>query len=315
MLLKDILKNVNLTCNVKLNILALNTLEKANKNEVSFLENKKYIKDLKNTKAGAVFVKKEYESLVPSNTVALVCEEPYINLAKISKLFASKTILSQGKKAKIGSNTIIMPNVNIGFNVSIGDNCTILSGAYIGDNVSIGSNTIIQANVVIYKECIIGNDCLIHAGSIIGSDGFGFAQKNGKYIKIYQNGNVIIGNDVEIGSNCAIDRAVFDSTIISNGVRIDNLVHIAHNCFLGEGCILTGQVGLAGSSVLKQYVQMGAQSGIAGHLEIAAFTIISARGGVTKDIKDEKAQWSGFPLMKHKQWLRLQGKISQLLKR
>ncbi len=315
MLLKDILKNTNLSCDIDLNIEALNTLENANKNEISFLENKKYIKDLKNTKAGAVFVKKEDEVYVPTNTIALVCEEPYVNLAKTSKLFSSKTVQTQGRKAKIGSNTIIMPNANIGFNVNIGDNCTILSGAYIGDNVSIGSNTIIMPNVVIYKECIIGNDCLIHAGTIIGSDGFGFAQKNGKYIKIYQNGNVLIGNDVEIGANCAIDRAVFDSTIISDGVRIDNLVHIAHNCILGKGCILTGQVGLAGSSVLKEYVQMGAQSGSAGHLEIAAFTIISARGGVTKDIKEEKVQWAGFPLMKHKQWLRLQGTISRLLKK
>ena len=151
-----------------------------------------------------------------------------------------------------------MPNVYIGKNSIIGSNCTIMAGAYIGDNVKIGNNTIIYPNVVVYRDCNIGNDCIIHAGTVIGSDGFGFANtKDGKYIKIYQNGNVEIDNDVEIGANCTIDRAVFKSTQIANGVRIDNLVHIGHNCKLGIGCILTGQVGLSGSTVLKSICNNG----------------------------------------------------------
>lgn len=156
---------------------------------------------------------------------------------------------------------------------------------------------------------------MIHAGTVIGSDGFGFANtKEGKYIKIYQNGNVVIGNDVEIGSNTSIDRAAFNSTMIGNGVRIDNLVHIAHNCVIKDGCILVGQIGLSGSTILNEYVIMGGQSATSGHLEIAPFTTIAARGGVTKSITEPKKQWAGFPLMDHRTWLKLQARIAQLLK-
>ena len=312
--LEKLTKALEIKCEKNVEITGLNTLNDANENEVTFLENKKYVKDLQNTKAAAVFVKKEFEEMVPNGTVALICDEPYVSLAYASAYFAPKVVELEGKKPIIGENCTIMPNVNMGKNVLIGDNCTILSGAYIGDNVKIGSNTIIQANVTIYRDCIIGNDCLIHSGTVIGSDGFGFANKAGKYIKIHQNGNVIIGNDVEIGANCCIDRAAFASTILGDGVRLDNLIQIAHNCILGKGCILTSQVGLAGSSILEHYVIMGAQSGVAGHLSIAPFTTISARGGVTKSITEPKKQWAGFPLMEHRPWLRLQGKIAKLLK-
>jgi len=314
MKLNELCKNLGISCSKELDITGLNTLLDANANEVTFLENKKYLKDLENTKAAAVFVKKEFEALLPSTCIALICEEPYVELAYASKYFAPSIVETKGKEAMIGKNTLIMPNANIGKNVKIGENCTILSGAYIGDNVCIGNNTIIQANVVIYRDCLIGRDCLIHAGAIIGADGFGFANKRGKYIKIYQNGNVVIGNDVEIGANTTIDRAAFKSTIIHDGARLDNLIQIAHNCIIGPGCILTAQIGLAGSTVLKEYVIMGAQSGAAGHLEIAPFTTISARAGVTKSIKEPKKQWAGFPLMEHRPWLKLQGKIAKLLK-
>ena len=207
-----------------------------------------------------------------------------------------------------------MPNVNIGFNTTIGKNCTLMSGAFVGDNVTIGDNSIIYPNVTIYRDCNLGDDVIIHAGTVIGSDGFGFANtKDGKYIKIYQNGNVQIGSDVEIGSNTSIDRAAFKSTIIEDGVRIDNLVHIAHNCIIGKGSIITGQCGFAGSSILNEYVIVGAQSGVAGHLEIAPFTTISAKSGVTKSITEPKKQWAGFPLMEHRPWLKLQARINKLL--
>lgn len=314
MILTILTKELNISCDSPLEISGLSTLLDANNKEISFLENKKYLKDLEKTKAAAVFVKEEFVSKVPKHTIALICEEPYVSLAYASKFFAPLVVETQGKEPKIGKSSVIMTNASLGKNVIIGDNCTILSGAYIGDNVSIGDNTTIHPNVTIYRDCAVGKDCIIHAGTVIGSDGFGFAQKNGKYIKIYQNGNVFIGDDVEIGANCAIDRAAFKSTIISSGVRLDNLVHIAHNCILGPGCILTGQVGLAGSSILKEYVILGAQSGVAGHLEIAPFTTISARGGVTKTISEPKKQWAGFPLMEHRPWLKLQGRIAKLLK-
>ncbi|NQY20890.1 MAG: UDP-3-O-(3-hydroxymyristoyl)glucosamine N-acyltransferase [Campylobacteraceae bacterium] len=314
MKLNKLAQELNISCDQDIEIKALNTLSDATSDELTFLENKKYISELQYTKAAAVFVKEEFKNMVPSGTVALVCDEPYVALALASAYFAPKVVELEGKDAQIGKDTTIMPNVNIGKNVVIGDNCTILSGAYIGDNVVIGNNTIINANVVVYRDCLIGNDCLIHSGTIIGADGFGFANKAGKYIKIYQNGNVIIKNDVEIGANCTIDRAAFKSTIIGSGVRLDNLIQIAHNCILKDGCILTSQVGIAGSSVLNEYVIMGAQSGVSGHIEIAAFTTISARGGVTKSITEPKKQWAGFPLMEHRPWLKLQAKIFKLLK-
>ncbi len=313
--LQDIATQLNITLSNELSITGLNSLKDATKNEISFLENKKYLSDLKDTKAGAVLITEEFKDEVPKGTVALVCDEPYVALAKISKNFAQNTVETTGEKPSIGQDCQIMDNTSIGFNSTIGDNCTIMSGAFIGDNVTIGSNTIIYPNVTIYRDCTVGSDCIIHAGTVIGSDGFGFAPtKDGKYIKIYQNGNVIIEDDVEIGSNTSIDRAAFKSTHIKAGARIDNLVHIAHNCIIGNGCIITGQCGFAGSSILNDYVVVGAQSGVAGHLEIAPFTTISAKSGVTKSIKEPKKQWAGFPLMEHRTWLKLQGKIARLLK-
>lgn len=315
MTLQEIAEFIGLNNQDEIEITGLNTLLDSNETQLTFLENKKYINDLKNTKAAAVLVTPENASEVPTGTIALICDEPYLNLAKISKLFAPNVIEMDGEKPLIGGGTKVMPNVYIGKDSVVGSDCTIMAGAFIGDNVKIGNNTIIYPNVTVYRDCTIGNDCIIHAGTVIGSDGFGFANtKDGKYIKIYQNGNVTIGNDVEIGANCAIDRAVFNSTIIEDGVRLDNLVHIAHNCKIGRGSILVGQVGLAGSTILNAYVVMGGQSGTAGHLEIAPFTTIAARGGVTKSITEPKKSWAGFPLFEHKQWLKLQGRISNLLK-
>lgn len=314
MTLIEIAKALEIKCDSDIEISGLNTLLDSTNSELTFLENKKYIKDLEKTKAAAVLVKEDFIDKVPSDTIALICDEPYLKLAEVSKLFAPKVVEVDGQDCIVGENSIIQTNVYLGKGSCIGGNCTIMAGAFIGDNVTIGDNTIVYPNVSIYRDCKVGSDCIIHAGAVIGSDGFGFANtKTGKYIKIYQNGNVEIGDDVEIGSNTCIDRAVFKSTIISSGVRIDNLVHIGHNCKLGIGCILTGQVGLSGSTTLHEYVIMGGQSATAGHLEIAPFSTIAARGGVTKTITEPKKNWAGFPLFEHKQWLRLQGRIAKLL--
>lgn len=316
-ILEDLKIDVELDKDIELdiNITGLNTLQDAQSVEISFLENKKYLSQLKESKAGAVFVTEEFKMDVPENSIALVVDEPYIYLAKASKYFAPKVIENTGDEAKLGFNCTVMPNTHIGFNTVIGDNCTIMHGAYIGDNVTIGDNTIIHPNVTIYRDCTIAHNCIIHSGTVIGSDGFGFATtKLGEHIKIYQNGNVTIGNNVEIGSNCTIDRAAFTSTIIEDMVRIDNLVHIAHNCIIGKGSILVTQTGLSGSTTLGEYVVMAGQSGTTGHLEIAPFTTISARGVVSKSITEPKKQWAGFPLMEHRTWLKLQGRITKLLK-
>ena len=313
--LQELTQKLQIECDKDIQITGLSTLKDANASQISFLENPKYINDLKDTNAGAVFVTEEMKDSVPDSSIALICENPYISLAKASKYFSPKIIELDGKEAIIGQNCTISQNVYIGKDTIIGDNCTLMPGVFIGDNVQIGHNCTIYPNVTIYRDCIVGNDVMIHAGTVIGSDGFGFAHTHdGQYIKIYQNGNVVVGNDVEIGANCAIDRAAFESTIVEDRVRLDNLVHIAHNCIIGTGSILTGQVGLAGSTILKEYVVMAGQSAATGHLEIAPFSTISGRAVVSKTIKEPKKQWAGFPLMEHKTWLRLQGKIAKLLK-
>jgi len=296
-------------------ITGLNTLKDATQDEISFLENKKYLSQLKDTKAGAVFISEQFRNEVPKGTIALVCDVPYEMLAKASKLFAPKVVETSGDDPKIGNNCTIMKNAHIGFNTIIGDNSTVMSGAFIGDNVTLGDNTIIYPNVTIYRDCIVGDDVIIHSGTTIGSDGFGFATtKAGEHIKIYQNGNVIIEDDVEIGANCTIDRATFNSTVIKKGVRIDNLVQIAHNCEIGDGSVIVSQVGISGSTKLGNYVVMGGQSGTVGHIQIAPFSTITARTGVTKSIKKSGKIWSGYPAIEHKTWLKFQAKLSRLLK-
>ncbi|WP_281951034.1 UDP-3-O-(3-hydroxymyristoyl)glucosamine N-acyltransferase [Nitrosophilus kaiyonis] len=293
----------------------IQSLDKAGPNQLSFLENKKYLKDLKSTNAAAVILHEKFIKELPSNVSALVSDEPYLTLAYISKYFAKEPYQISGNKPKIGKNCKIAPNVYVGYDSEIGDNVTLMSGVVVGDNVKIGKNTLIYPNVTIYRDCIIGANCIIHSGTVIGSDGYGFAHtKDGRHIKIYQNGNVIIEDDVEIGANCTIDRAVFDSTVIRRGTKLDNLIQIGHNSIIGENVLMASQVGISGSSILGRNVVMGGQSATAGHLKIGDFAIIAARGGVTKSIEGGKT-YAGFPLMLHKEWLKLQAILARLVKK
>jgi UDP-3-O-[3-hydroxymyristoyl] glucosamine N-acyltransferase len=292
---------------------AINTLDSAGAHEISFFDNMKYLDKLSATKAGAVFVKEEFLPHLPENSIALVSDEPYLKMAMASYYF-QKPLKRNAGEPEIAESATIDENVHIGSGVVIGENVTILSGAVIGEEVEIGEGTLIHPNVTLYNDVKIGKNCIIQAGAVIGSDGFGYAHtKLGEHVKIYHNGNVIIEDDVEIGANTTIDRAVFGSTRIKKGAKIDNLIQIGHNCEIGEYSILVSQVGLSGSTKLGRNVVMGGQSATSGHLEIGDFVTIAARGGVTKSIK-EKDIYSGFPLLKHKDWLRLQAKIAKLLK-
>ena len=296
-----------------LEIGAINTLDDATPQELSFFDNPKYLDRLPLTQAGAVLVKSDFAAQVPKGTVALITDEPYLKMALASHLF-QKPLIRDAGEAKIDPTAQIGANVHIGSGAVIGKNVTILSGAVIGEEVEIGEGTLIHPNVTLYNDVKIGKNCIIQAGAVIGSDGFGYAHtKTGEHVKIYHNGNVIIEDDVEIGANTTIDRAVFGSTRIRKGAKIDNLIQIGHNCEIGAYSILVSQVGLSGSTKLGRNVVMGGQSATSGHLEIGDFVTIAARGGVTKSIK-AKDVYSGFPLMKHKDWLRLQAKIAKLLK-
>ena len=296
-------------------ITGLNTLKDASKNEVSFVSNSKYVKDIQNSNAGAIIVDKKTVEYVPEGCIALVVDTPYWEMAKLSKFFAPTIEENNAPDAIVGEGSTVSPKAEIAKGAKIGKNCTILAHVYIGTNSVVGDNTVIYPNVTVYRDCTIGSDCMIHANTTVGSDGFGFAtNRMGEHKKIYQNGNVVIEDDVEIGSSTTIDRAVFGSTIIKKGVRIDNLVQIGHNCVIGEYSVLVAQAGISGSTTMGRNVVMGGQSATAGHLEIAAFTTMAARSGVTKTIKESGLTFAGFPLMEHRTWLKLQGKIARLLK-
>jgi UDP-3-O-[3-hydroxymyristoyl] glucosamine N-acyltransferase len=234
-------------------------------------------------------------------------------MAELTKYFVKPLI--RDNESNISFYAKIEQNVSIGGGSEIGNDTLIMSGAVIGANVKIGKDCVIYPNVVIYNDTIIGDNVKLHAGSIIGSDGFGYAHtKIGEHIKIYHLGYVEIEDDVEIGANTTIDRGAFGKTIIKKGAKIDNLVQIGHNCEVGEYSIMVSQSGLAGSTTLGRNVVMGGQAATAGHLSVAPFTQIAARGGITKTIK-ESGIYGGFPLMPQKTWLKLQAKINSLLKK
>jgi len=296
-------------------ITGMNTLKDAKEYEVSFVSNSKYVKDVENTKAAAVILSENLADNLPAGCIPLVTKNPYWSMAILSKYFAPPIEDSSLPMPKIGQNCNISSKAEIANGAIIGDNCTVLAHAYVGAKAEIGDNTVIYPSVTIYRDCKVGNDCMIHANTVVGSDGFGFAtNEKGEHKKIYQNGNVVVEDDVEIGSNTSIDRAVFGATLIKKGTRIDNLVQIGHNCEIGEYSVLVSQVGLAGSSKLGRNVVMGGQSATAGHLEIAPFSKFAARSGITSSIKEPGKTYAGFPLMDHRLWLKLQAKLARLVK-
>ena len=296
-------------------ITSMNTLNEASATEISFVANVKYIKEVPLSNAAAIICNSSTLDKIPSSCVALVVDAPYWQMAILSARFAPPLEDTSSPKAIVGEGSSISSKAELANGAIVGKNCNIMPGVYIGSNATIGDNTTLYPNVVIYRDCKVGNSCVIHAGTIVGSDGFGFASdKMGKHKKIYHIGNVVIEDDVEIGSNTSIDRAVFTTTFIKQGARLDNLVHVAHNCEIGEYSVIAGQTGLAGSSKLGRSSIFGAQSGVAGHLEIAPFNTFAARTGVTKTIKESGKVFAGFPFMDHRAWLKIQGKLARLIK-
>ena len=294
---------------------SMNTLKDASSNELSFVANAKYVKDISASNAAAIIVDEKTKEYLPEGCVALVVDAPYWQMAVVSKKFAPALEDIDSPKAIIGEGSVVSPKSEIANGAIVGKNCHIMAHVYVGSNAVIGDNTTLYPSVTIYRDCKVGSNCIIHANTTVGSDGFGFASnKMGEHKKIYQNGNVVVEDDVEIGSSVALDRAVFGSTFIKKGVRIDNLVQVGHNCEIGEYSVLVAQSGFAGSSKIGRNNVFGAQSGVAGHLEIAPFNTFAARTGVTKSIKESGLTFAGFPMMGHKQWLKLQGKIARLLK-
>lgn len=296
-------------------IFALNSLKNANRAELSYCDGEKNAKFIAKSNAGAILITRDQANLVPQGSVALICDNPHLAFAIISKDFA-KPIFYDPLPAVIAPSAKIMANVYIGSNVKIGENSIVMAGAFLGDNVQIGANCIIHPNVVIYNDCIVGEGCHLLANCVIGSDGFGYAHtKTGEHIKIYHNGNVVLGDFVEIGACTTIDRAVFESTLIKSYTKIDNLVQIGHNCELGNGCLIVSQTGLAGSTKLGRNVVMGGQSGSAGHVSVGDFAQIAARGGVSKDLDGGKNYAGAYPIMELNEYFKMQAKITRFFKK
>jgi len=271
---------------------------------LSFLANPKYINYIYDCQADVVLVNKDFVPEKPVKATLIRVENAYESLAILMNLVtngkARKTGISSlaviDNSAIIGNEAYIAPYVIIGAGVKIGDKATIHGNVSIADNTVIGDNVLIYPGVCIYEGCVIGNNCIIHANAVIGSDGFGFApSEDGTYKKIPQTGNVVIEDDVEIGSNTTIDRATLGSTIIRKGVKLDNLVQVAHNVEIGEDSVIASQTGIAGSSKIGKRVMFGGQVGISGHVNIADGTILGAKAGVASSIKTPGQIYSGYP--------------------
>ncbi len=294
--------------------------EAAGPDQISFATGK-YVKKLTDSSAGAVIVPSGTEE--PSKNLVCV-KNPQVAFIRILELLhpapkASAYMENPGisPDARIGRNfvygadVIISHFAVIGSDVRIGDRVTIYPGVVIGDHVSIGHDVTIYPNVSIYDHCIIGSRVIIHAGTVIGSDGFGFAPDGEKYCKIPHRGMVQIDDDVEIGANNTIDRATFGKTWIQQGVKTDNLVHIAHNVVVGENTLLVAQVGISGSTSIGKHAILAGQAGVSGHLQIGNNVIVGPQAGIAKSISDGEIV-SGSPEIPHKQWLRVQTIIPRL---
>ncbi len=283
---------------------AFSEIEKAGPGTLSFLSNLKYKHFLYETGASVVLVNKDFKPEKPTQATLIFVDNAYEALAAlldmVEKLKPRKSGVSPqafiAPTAKIGTNVYIAPFVYVGEGAEIGNNAYIDAGSYIGENVKIGEECEIHSGVKIEKECVIGKNCILHAGVVIGSDGFGFAPTpDGSYRKIPQVGNVIIEDDVEIGANTTVDRATLGSTIIRQGVKLDNLVQIAHNVEIKKNTVIAAQSGIAGSSTIGANCILAGQVGVAGHIEIADGSIFGAQTGVANTVKEPKSIMQGYP--------------------
>lgn len=294
--------------NENVKIFKLSKIEEGEPGSISFLVNPKYTPYLYSTKASLVIINKDFKATAPVTTSLLRVENAEMAYAKLleyySKIKLNKTGISKmafiSETAKVGENIYLGEFAFIGENSSIGNNVKIYPQVYIGDNVSIGDNTTLFAGVKIYSETIIGKDCIIHSGTVLGSDGFRFEIQENK--KVPQIGNVVIEDHVEIGANCAIDRATLGSTILRKGVKFDNLIHIAHNVEIGENTYIAANCVIAGSTKVGKNCMLSGQVGIVGHLKIAENTMIAAQSGVSKNVSKSGEILMGSPCFEMKKY-------------
>ncbi len=286
---------------------------------LSFLANPKYKEYIYTTLSSVVLVNRDFEPEREIDATLIKVDNAYESLAKLMTMYEASKPKKQGvsslasiaESAKIGEGCYIAPFACIGEGCEVGDNCYIGDGVSIGDGVKIGNDTILYAHVTVYHDCRIGNGCILHSGCVIGADGFGFAPTADGYNKIPQTGIVVIEDNVEIGANTCVDRATMGSTIIHSGVKLDNLVQIAHNDEVGSHTAMAAQVGIAGSTKIGQWCIFGGQAGISGHSTIGDRTTVGPQCGTIGNLKGGETLL-GAPAMDAKEYIRISAYMKRL---
>lgn len=296
----------------------MGNLALAQSHQLSFLSNPKFAKDLVLTQAGGVILRAQDVAQFSGN--AIVVSDPYVGFAKAAQLLDTTPQQEQG----IAPSAVVHPSAKLGENVRIGAGAVIAAKAIISDNVVVGANCFVgeqavlgagvnlRANVTIYHRVELGQGVSVHSGTVIGCDGFGYANEKGNWVKIPQTGTVIVGEGTEIGANCAIDRGAIGNTVIGKNCIIDNIVHIAHNVEIGDHSCICGATGIAGSAILGKYVVVAGQCAINGHVHIADKVQITGQSMVTKSIKEAGVYSSGMPAAPNREWQRNTVQLRQI---
>ena len=292
------------------------SFEQAGDSDITFAGDPRYLSQISKTRAAAVLVPEQSGEL-PASVICV--GNPRMAFVRLGQLFSPQVEIKEsihpsvcvGRQVTLGSMVYLQAGVVIGDDVTLGSRVVLYPNVVIGNGVVIGDDVTIYPNVTVRDRCVIGSRVMIHSGTVIGSDGYGFVPDGEKYTKIPHTGIVRIGDDVEIGALNSIDRATFGETLIKNGVKTDNQVHVAHNVVVGENTLLVAQVGIAGSTVIGDHVILAGQAGIAGHLIIGHHAIIGPKAGVLHSVADHDVV-SGTPAIPHKQWMKSQTVVAKL---
>lgn len=311
--LADLL-NADLRLVKEVQVTGLASLDLANTHQIGFCSSKKFLNQVKSTQAAAILIREDLLAMLDADLALnfLIVPKPELSFAALTKVFSNypqahigvhpSAILAED--VVLGKGVSIAANVVIEQGAIIGDDCIIGAACVIGAQAKIANNTRLFAHVSVYHEVEIGSDCIIHSGAVLGGDGFGFVPGAKGLEKLYQLGTLIIGNRVEIGSNCTLDRGALSNTVIGNGVKMDNQVHIAHNVIVGENTAFAGCTGVAGSTKIGANCQFGGQVAINGHIEICDGVVVTGTGLVIQDITEPGVYSSGIPVIKNNEWRR-----------
>jgi len=297
-------------------VMSLAVFEEAGPNDLTFVTGDRMLKTSGSTAAGALLAHRHLAEIANPH---IIVANPTLAFAQIAQTFFCPVSPSRGIAAavvrgvdtQVGSDVSIWPGVTLGDRVMIGARVTLYPGVFVGNDTTIGDDTLLYPNVVVREGCTIGARVIIHSGTVIGSDGFGYVQDQGRHYKIPQLGGVTIEDDVELGANVTVDRATLGQTVIKQGTKVDNLVQIAHNVTIGAHSILVAQVGVAGSTRVGHHVMIGGQAGLSDHIVIGDQVMIAARAGVTRSLEPNQIV-SGAPVMPHEVWVKAQAVIPRL---